>query len=172
MKINCEIDWVGEGEELDGLVVDRIVDAVVDKVSKGLYERVEREASEKLAFHIDELLNKLTDRFMNKEIAVTDSWGDIQEKHDNVNELLKRKFDKFLTQMVNSDGKAVNSCSYGEKNTRLHWLLDNRIAKHSDKITKEMASTIESKIKAMKEEVMTKAIAKVVGKLGLDVVGK
>lgn len=167
MKVSCEINWIDEDDSIDEVIKDAIVGQVVTKVSNQLYNKIEREASEKLSNRVDELLTKMVDRFMNKEIVVTDNWGDIIEKHESVDELMKSKFDKFMTQKVNKEGKSTDSCSYGDKYTRVTFLIDNRIKDHANRITKEIALEMDKKLKEKLESIKTEVGKKIAEKLEL-----
>lgn len=168
MRIECDVDWVDRDETIDEAVRNAVIERLVDKVSNEFYPEIEKQASARLAASINELLAKLTDRFMNKEIIVTDNWGDVQEKHANVNDLLKTKFDAFLTQKVDKNGNS-GSCSYGgAKYTRIDFFIDQRIKEHADRITKQIASEMDAKLASKKAEFMAEAGVQIAKKLGLD----
>ena len=174
MKIECEIDWFGEEEDISideairSAIIEKTVKIMVSKLINKGYDNVEKQTSDALATHVDDLLFKLTDRFMNKEVKVTDKWGDIQEEHESVNELLKTKFDGFLTAAVDHQGKVVTSCSYGKKQTRMEYLIDQRLDALSSTMINSIAAIMDKKIEAKKAVFMAEAGAKMAEKLGLD----
>ena len=170
MKIECEIDWFDDDEStIDDAVRDAIIQQTVTRLVKGKYDELEKQVSTKLATEIDELMLKLTERFMNREIVVTDNWGDVQEKHESVNELLKSKFDEFMTMSVDKKGAPTSSCSYGraQPRTRVEHLIDARINAFSAEMTKSIASVMDTKLKAAKAKFMAEAGARMADKLGL-----
>jgi LPS O-antigen subunit length determinant protein (WzzB/FepE family) len=171
MKIECEIDWISD-QSLDSGIRDVIIESITNKLEDRFYKQLEKNTSDQLAVRIDELLNKLVNRFMNKEVVVTDNWGDVKEKHENVNELLKQKFDRWLTETVNDEGKPMStSCSYGSKrHTRLEYFIDERIKDHQKRITKEIFATINTKLKEAQEIAIKDASEKIAETIGLNVI--
>jgi len=173
MKIECEIEWIDDKENIDGTIKNAITEKLIERVSKRMsgemFKEIEKEASIKLAEKVDEVCVELLERFMDKEIIVTDKWGDVQDKHENVSELLKAKFDRFLTETVDKNGNQSNNCSYGNKiYTRLHYVLDKRIKEHGDIITKDIVKEVDTKVKAHKIEIHQNAVAKIAQKIGLN----
>ena len=173
MKITCEIDWVGEDATVDDVLKEEVIGAVVQHIAKRfsneMFKEVEKKASDELAAKADGIMTRLIDRFTKREIKVTDAWGDVKEEYENVDELLKSKFDKFLTQTVDRNGKSVSSCSYGDKYKRLDYILDKRIKERADELTKEIVASVDKKIETQKAKIHQLAIEKIAKKLDLEV---
>jgi hypothetical protein len=173
MKITCEIDWIDEEATIDDVLKNEVISKVVEhialKFNNDMFKEVEKKASKELARKADSLMERLMERFTNKEIRVTDAWGDIKEEYENVNELLKGKFDGFLTESVDGNGKTASSCSYGKTYTRLEYVLDKRIKEQSDNLTKEIVSTVDKKIEEQKKAIHQQAIEKIAKKLNLEI---
>ena len=175
MKITCEIDWVSEDQAstLDDIlkqeVIEKVVEHIATRFSTEMFKEVEKKASNELATRVNEILNRILERFTKRQIKVTDKWGDIQAEYEDVNELLKSKFDDFLTEKVNKNGSPSTSCYIETPYTRLDFILDKRIREESDKLTKEIASMVNKKIEAQKAQIHKQAIEKITKKLGLDV---
>lgn len=169
MKIELELDWLYEDYKFEDAIKDAIINKMAEKLSKELYPTIEKEVSSQLAKTVDDLQNKLIDRFMNKEVIVTDNWGDVQTKHENVNELLKHKFDKFLTEKVNDRGEPSSSCGYGANKTytRIDFFIDERIKLWKKSITDSIAKQMDEKLTQKKQELMTEASKKIAEKLGV-----
>lgn len=175
MKIECEIDWVDEEDSIDETIKSAIIEKasnktvnrLVARIVDGGYDALEKRASAALGTHIDDLMVKLTERFMDKEIIVTDNWGDVQEKHESVNELLKSKFDEFMTQSVDSKGKPTTSCSYGKSRTRVEYLIDESIRAFSHTMSKDISAEMDKKLEEKKALFMAEAGARMAEKLGL-----
>ncbi|MHC5062094.1 MAG: hypothetical protein ACYTFK_13600 [Planctomycetota bacterium] len=174
MKITCEIDWLDEEESVDEAlqkqVMEKVVETIANRFSNDMFLEVEKKASAELAQKVNELSDRLLDRFTNKEIIVTDGWGDIKEKHASVGELLKHKFDEFLTHRVNERGESSRSCSYSSKPyTRLDWMLDKRVNEAEKELTKRIAAEVDGKIKAKAAEMHKRTVEQITKKLGLEV---
>ena len=175
MKITCEIDWVSEDQAatLDDIlkqeVIDKVVAHIATRFSKEMFKEVEKKASDELAARVNEILNKILDRFTKRQIKVTDKWGDLRAEYEDANELLKSKFDDFLTEKVDKNGHPATSCYTTTPYTRLDFILDKRIREESDKLTSEIASMVGKKIEAKKAVIHKQAIEKITKKLGLDV---
>lgn len=169
MKIECEIEWVPEDSNLDEEIKSKILSKATEKVKDTIYKDLEKRASDALAGHIDDLMAKLTDRFMNREIVVTDKWGDQVETHESVNDLLKSKFDSFTQIHVDSKGNPVSrSCSvYGKQTTRVEYLIDTQLNKLVEGLMTTVERGIKEAVNKIKEEATATAIAAVVKKMGL-----
>lgn len=154
MKIECEVKWAEEAG-IDETVKHAVIMELARRIEDRLYAKLEEETSNKLAEMIDALLMKLTERFMNKEIKVTDKWGDVQEKYENVEELLKSKFDTFLEAKVSRKGEASKSCGYGNSYdtiTRIEYFIDKQIDYRRDGILKELTAVVDDRINEKKKE--------------------
>lgn len=150
MKVNCEfeLDWVDENETIDSEIENRLIDAIVEKMPKSIFERLEKQASDKMAERVDVTIDTILDRFMNREVMVTDKWGDIQEKYESVNELLKSKFDEFVSQKVDQNGRPMKGgCSYGKTYTRIDHLIDDRIKEATEAFVKKVIDKIQSQLR-------------------------
>jgi len=168
MKIALEVNWADDHGNIDRTIKNAVVDRIAQTVSTELYPSIEAEVAERLADMVDALLNKLIDRFMNREIKVTDKWGDVTAEFESVEELLKTKFDDFLTQKVDKEGKATDSCGYRSRYTRLEWVVDERIKKHQDSITQTIGAQMDEKLEAEKEAFLARAGKQLAEKLGLS----
>lgn len=167
MKIECEVEWALE-ESVDDAVKHAIVQELARRIEDKLYAKIEKEASNEYAKMIDDLLMKLTDRFMSREIVVTDKWGDIQEKHESVEELLKYKFDGFLGEKVNRNGETSKFCEYNGSHdliTRIEYFIDKQIDYRKDGIIKELTRIVDGRIDEKKKEFTAEMAKKIAAKL-------
>lgn len=166
MKIECEVKWVEEAS-IDDTVKHAVIMELARRIEDKLYTKIEEETSNELADMIDNLLMKLTDRFMNKEIKVTDKWGDVQETHENVEELLKSKFDDFLAAKVNRKGETPNSCGYGNSDliTRIEYFIDKQIDYRKGGILKELTMVVDDRIDEKKKELKAEIAKKIAARL-------
>jgi hypothetical protein len=159
MKVSCEfeLDWVDEDETIDSEIEKQLVRAVIDKMPKSIMESIEKKASDLMADKVDSTIDTILDRFMNREVMVTDRWGDVQEKYESVNELLKSKFDAFVSQQVDKNGNPVKGCSYGKVHTRIEHLIDARIQEKAGEFTKKILVGVEEQLKKHLNEQIKKS---------------
>jgi len=172
MKFTCELDWVEEDETIDSKIQDLVIEKVVEVVSKGigkeLFEKIEKEAREKISKEIDARSLELISKFLDREVVATDQWGDVLKKYPSVTDLLKAKFDAFLSATVDKNGQESRSNYYGDAAyTRIHYLLDKRIADQTKTMTDAIASEVGKKFEAIKAQVHHEAVEKITKKLGL-----
>ena len=90
------------------------------------------------------------------------------DEFESVDELMKSKFDDFLTQKVDKNGESTDSCGYRAKYTRLEWLIDKKIKDHQDSITKLIGAKMDDKLEAEKEAFLTRAGKQLAEKLNLS----
>ena len=174
MKVICELDWIPEDisieEEIENRIVKEAASIAIKNFSENVIKKIEEKASASFAQKVDELCNNLLERFMDKEIMVTDNWGDVQAKYESVEELLKAKFDNFMTQKVDKNGKVDKGCHWGSDKpyTRIDYILDKQIQEHANRLTDQIAKEVNEKIELAKKKIHQKTIAKIVSKLGLE----
>jgi hypothetical protein len=162
--ITADIDWLGEEDNLDNELKNRVVEEIVKTVSGGLMKEMREKSKERLLSIIDEYSNKTLDSFMNETITVTDKWGDKKES-GKIRDIIKIKFDEFWSQKVDSQGRG--SSSYGSGQTRLEWLVDNRIKKQCEKFSQDLAKEINKQVTS----VMTDSLKVAVGSELIDRIG-
>jgi len=166
MEITCKIEWIHEDEGLDEGIQRRIIDRVVEKISKEALDQLMEKISAQMAERVDEMINSILEKFMSKEIMVTDNWGDIQEKYESVNELLKAKFDDYMTVGVDLNGRPVKGRSCGGK-PRIEYVLDRKISEALVSMENLITREVDKKLKIMKEEATKEAAVKIVEKMNL-----
>jgi macrodomain Ter protein organizer (MatP/YcbG family) len=173
MKVKCEfeLDWVDDDQTIDSAIEERIAGAIADRMPENIFEKIEKQASNQMAERVDATIDIILDRFMNKEVMVTDRWGDIQEKYESVNELLKSKFDNFVSQKVDQNGHPVKGCSYGKEYTRIDHLIDERIRVATEAFVKKIMDGIQSQLKKHLNEEVRKGTAEAIKKaMNLDAI--
>lgn len=150
MKFNIEIelDWIDEESTIDSAVQDGIISSVLRKIKTEEIETkiqsaidgiIEKEIKEGL----DKKVSKTYEDFISKEISITNSYGDIV-KNCTIHELIKERFDNYLGEKVDDRGR---SDSYNKNQSRINWMIENQIKKHSKDFTDETISTLEEKLK-------------------------
>lgn len=170
LNIEVEIDWMGDengGTTPDQIVKGEIVNAIVNKLSDGFKKQVENEAMilvrEKLNIHVNEMLQN----FMTRPVVITDRYGDVKERHENVNEMVKEQFDNFLIERVDKDGRPVKeSCGYGNSTfTRIDWTIERKVTSQAQDFMKKVVEQVDAQLKksldaAVREKVSAALMAK------------
>ena len=172
MKFNVEIeiDWIEGDGTIDDEVRSQIINGITHRINRKSQEEIEKKVNELISKEteviIENRLNQILDDFVSKEITVTDKWGD-PKKTIVVNDLIKQKFDSFMTENVDErDGKTTD---YGKTIPRVEYIVGERIQKYCDKKTKEMVSDVESKItEVFTSNMEIKIKNKIINQLGLE----
>ncbi|EKN3986981.1 hypothetical protein ACTD34_004385 [Yersinia enterocolitica] len=118
LNISVELEWLGEDGDLDAEVKQEIISGVKNAISRDCLAKVEKEASEQINQAINESISvakkaieqkaiKFADDWLEKEVTVTDKWGDVQDCL-TITDLIKRSFDKTLEKKVDSSGNFNN----------------------------------------------------------------
>ncbi|EKN6097866.1 hypothetical protein ACK2SH_004482 [Yersinia enterocolitica] len=118
LNISVELEWLGEDGELDAEVKQEIISGVKNAISRDCLAKVEKEASAQINQAINESISvakkaieqkaiKFADDWLEKEVTVTDKWGDVQDCL-TITDLIKRSFDKTLEKKVDSSGNFSN----------------------------------------------------------------
>ncbi len=137
MKINITVDleWLGEDGDMDAEVKHEIISGVKNAISRDCLAKVEKEASAQInaaiqesidiaKFSIQEKAIKFADDWLEKEVTITDKWGDAQDCL-TITDLIKRTFDGLMEKKVNDNGEFTDGYS---GNTRLiNWLTGKRV---------------------------------------------
>ncbi|WP_425085884.1 hypothetical protein [Yersinia mollaretii] len=114
LNISVELEWLGEDGDLDAEVKQEIISGVKNAISRDCLAKVEKEASAQINQAINESISvakkaieqkaiKFADDWLEKEVTVTDKWGDVQDCL-TITDLIKRSFDKTLEKKVDSRG--------------------------------------------------------------------
>ncbi len=118
LNISVELEWLGEDGDLDAEVKQEIISGVKSAISRDCLAKVEKEASAQINQAINESISvakkaieqkaiKFADDWLEKEVTVTDKWGDVQDCL-TITDLIKRSFDKTLEKKVDSSGNFSN----------------------------------------------------------------
>ncbi|HHL2708988.1 TPA: hypothetical protein ACQ39K_000474 [Yersinia enterocolitica] len=118
LNISVELEWLGEDGDLDAEVKQEIISGVKNAISRDCLAKVEKEASAQINQAINESISvakkaieqkaiKFADDWLEKEVTVTDKWGDVQDCL-TITDLIKRSFDKTLEKKVDSSGNFNN----------------------------------------------------------------
>jgi uncharacterized membrane protein YheB (UPF0754 family) len=164
LNIEVEIDWAGDGEDginPDQVVKNEIVNAIIRKMSDTFQKQVESEAMSLVRERLNEVVSEMLTNFMERPVIITDRYGDVKEKHENVKEMVKEEFDNFLTARVDNDGRELGKdrCGYGGNScTRVEWLIHKRVDTQAHNFVAKVVQEVDAQInksldKAFKEKV-------------------
>jgi hypothetical protein len=152
MKLNLEIelDWIDEEMNLDDTVKQNVINAVVNKVQKGIEEKVEKKINATIdnivVAKINEKTEELFNGFMNRQICISDKYGDKIKVYPSMSDLIKERFDNFMLENVDEKGNSSES-SYGTKFRRIYFIIDKQLKDFADKFTTEAVKTVSNEIK-------------------------
>ena len=152
MKLNLElnIDWLDEEMSLDEAVRQNVIDSIVSKIQAKVEEQVQKNAEDLISQTIVDKINakteELFDDFMNKEVILHDKYGDVVNSYENVTEVIKNRFDNFLTQKVDEDGKIASNNSYGKTYQRLEYVIDKQLKSFAEKFTTDAVKKVSAEI--------------------------
>lgn len=157
MKLNITVDleWLGEDGDMDAEVKHEIINGVKNAISRDCLEKVEKEASTQINQAINESIAtakkaieqkaiKFADDWLEKEVTITDKWGDVQDCM-TITDIIKRSFDKTMEKKVNSDGNFTND-GYNSM-PLIKYLMGKR-----------MEELVQAKIKPLQKEIDTAII--------------
>ena len=160
MKLNLEIevDWIDDEMTIDDTVKQSIVNEVVrtldKKVSEKLEKEIEKKVDQTIIKKIDEKVDRIFTDFINKDVTLNDKYGDVLKQYGSVMELIKEKFDSFLIENVDDNGKTKRD-NYGRGVPRIDFLITNQLKKFSDKFTTDTVKTVSAEIKRHVEDGLT-----------------
>lgn len=135
LNISVELEWLGEDGDLDAEVKQEIISGVKNAISRDCLAKVEKEASAQINQAINESISvakkaieqkaiKFADDWLEKEVTVTDKWGDVQDCL-TITDLIKHTFDGLMEKKVNNEGSF--DVGYGNGTRLITWLTDKRV---------------------------------------------
>lgn len=109
MKVNVEfnLDWIGDEDNIDDAVSRKIIQQASDKVGEKIITAIKNHVDSAMNEKIDDFLNKVLSEFLNRNIILTDKWGKEVARHENVVAMLETRFDEFITESVDAQGKTA-----------------------------------------------------------------
>lgn len=155
MKLNLEVelDWIDEEMNLDDTIKQNVINSVVNRIQAKVNEQVESKINKIIDTTIvDRINNKvdaLFDEFTNKQIALTDGYGDKVKVYENVIALIKDRFDNFMEQPVDDNGKTYDSTYsiYGSRFKRVEFMIDKQLKDFANKFTADTVKRVSEEIK-------------------------
>lgn len=146
LKIEVDIDYLSDEDgSLDQQIQERIAQNIIERVSKESIGKIEARVSQIMDKRVDEVVNTAYHEMMGKEIAITNGWGDTIQSFPNAAEMIKSKFDNWLTEKVDDSG---NRSSYNGQ-TRLDLIIKKQLDKVAADFTKNAIKEVTEKIKTV-----------------------
>lgn len=146
LKIEVDIDYLNDEEgSLDEQIQERIAQSIIERVSKESIGKIESRVSKIMEKRVDEVVDAAYKEMMGKAIAITNEWGEVVKSFPNAYEMIKSKFDVWLTERVDNDGR---KSSYGDQ-SRLDLIIKKQLDKTADTFTKNAIKEVTEKIKTV-----------------------
>lgn len=165
-KIDIEIDWIDEESNLDETVKQEVIAKISNAIRSGMKEDIKKTCLERISGQVDGWIIDQLNSFCDRRIAVTDKWGDAVEHHESVTEMFKTKFDEMFNASVDKDGKELKACAYGNRTTRIDYMLNQKAEEYLKKIITNMDRDITNAINKTQAAQMAADIQKrVIAKL-------
>jgi len=152
MKLNVEIeiDWIDDQMTIDDIIKQEIITGITSRISEALEKevksKVEKDLDSRVIQKVDENTQAMFDEFISREVAITDKYGDTIKVWPSLKDLMKDRFDKFLEQKVDSDGKSYDG-NYKTTTTRIYYMIYNQLKKFADKFTSDTVKTVSEEIR-------------------------
>ena len=167
-KTEIEIKWIGD-QGLDGEIQDRLINDITKQLQDGIMKQLKNEVISTLNGKIDLFIDETLESFMDREIVVTDEWGNESARYSTVNQVLEKKFDDFLTAQVDRYGKTTTGCRVSSENSRITFLLDNRVKDVTERLTKSIVKEVDKKVKLeLEKAVREKLSSTLLDKIDVD----
>lgn len=153
MKLNLEIeiDWIDEENGIEEVVEQKIIESVTTRVQKMIQDKIEAKVNKIVDEQIVSLINKKVDdlftEFINRPVSITDGYGSTIKTWNKMEDLIKAKFDNFLTQYVDENGKATEYDRYGKKHQRLDFIIDKQLKDFANEFTTNAVKKVSEEIK-------------------------
>ncbi|ETK29800.1 hypothetical protein [Paenibacillus larvae] len=165
--ISVNIDWL-EDESLDEVVKGQIINGVVERISEQTIKSVKEDAEKRVIAKIEELITQTYQSFLNKGVTITDKWGDALREDIKVYDLIKEKCDKWLTEMVNDQGKPSSS-HYSNCWSRMEWIVNKQIHHESKRMSDDLVKRVNTEIKKYINDAVKDSIGeKLVKEIGIE----
>lgn len=174
MKLNLEIelDWIDEEKGLDETVKEQIIDGVTARVEKQISSKIEEKVNKVIDETIVSKINEKTDAlftdFVSRQVTLCDNYGSKIKVYESMEQLIKERFDNFMTQKVDSEGRTTTS-SYGTSYQRLEFIIDKQLKDFAHKFTTDAVKQVSEEIKQhVKDGLTTKLGAELMSVLKVN----
>jgi len=167
IKFNLDLDdfYIDEDSSLKDEIKNKIVNMAVEKLYQKIENNYEDQVSDIINNKIEALVENTFIGFIEKHIILTDKYGSKIEE-GTVIDLIKKRFDKWLSEKVDKNG---NVSTYDAAYTRITYLIEQQLNKHSQRFVSDAVETISSKLEKTLSEDLRDAIGKkIADKIGLN----
>jgi hypothetical protein len=138
IQLELEIESIDEDGNLDEELQNNIQSKVIQKVSDLIFNSINKNIFEKIENSIDLKVGQLYEDFLNTPFNIYDKWGEIIKENVDVKEMLKEKFDKFITEKVDGNGGKTYSCDQ----FRYEYILNHHTSKMIDEFLRKVNTSI------------------------------
>lgn len=163
MKLNLEIelDWIDEEMQLDDAVKKEVIDSITSRIN----QKVEEQVTDKINKIVDEtvvgkintMTEELFNEFLEREVSLTDSYGDIIQTYPTLQDLVKKRFDDFMIQTVDDEGNTYDG-SYQNKQRRIDFIIKKQLEDFADKFTSDAVTKVSAEIKSHVQQGLTQKL--------------
>lgn len=140
--IKIETDGLMSGNDLENMIADKIQEEIYPTIQDTVKSKLEDKLVNIIDIEIEKRLSELLDNLLNKEIEITDKWGDVKYK-GSIKDRMTKKFEGFLNEQVDD---RMQSTKYGGT-PRLEKIIKNVHKNEVDKFTKDITKTLHSAVK-------------------------
>lgn len=143
-KIEVDIDWIDNDASLDSSIKERIVEQVIEKINESSVEDIAERAQKLMTDRANQIVDSAYESLLGKPISVTDEWGKVVKEYTSAEEMIKHRFDKFMSERVDSYG---NHSTYSSEGTRLDYIVKKQLEKITKEFTEKAVKEVAEKIK-------------------------
>lgn len=165
MKLNLtiDVDWLQEDMSLDDAVKEEVKNSIVEKIKSKVEKQIEKEIESEIDGVVVNKINEMTTNvfndFINRPITMYDEYGDKIESYDRLSDLIKERFDNFINQPVDKEGKTSTS-SYNSHYTRLSYIIDKQLKEYAKDFTDNAVKQVSQEIRDHVKEGLTDKLGK------------
>jgi len=172
MTVEVELNWLGEDGDIDAAIRDSIAEKCLERIPEKAKENLQKYVDSQFKHKIDGLINEVLSGFMDRNIVVTDQWGDEVSRYESVREMLKEKFNTFMSEKVDTNGKAVDlkNCGYNSK-PRVEYMISKIVPSTqdmTDSIIKKALTSLNEVMKQSTEKAQAAIVANLVSKVDFE----
>lgn len=160
MQVEVEINETSIENQIKNEMLEQISEDVSIRISKEVYD----EAQKRINSTIDDVVGKVIEGMMNREVVVTDQWGD-PKKSVKIEDLVKEKFDNATLEQVDERGKPTG---YGGV-PRIEYLTNKLVKKATEEMTRTIIEDVSTKVETiLKSQIKDGLTENIVKKFELD----
>jgi hypothetical protein len=142
-KIEVDIDWISDDAGVDQTIKDALVEKVIEKINESSVEDIAERAQKAMTDRANQIVDSAYEHLLGKTISVTDEWGKVIKEYSSAEEMIKQRFDHFMSERVDSNGSKSN---YGD-GTRLDYIVKKQLEKITKEFTEKAVKEVAEKIK-------------------------